>query len=213
MYLSDINRLEKYLAKFKYYVNAGHTPTAEETTAIQAVANQVAQIEEILFNLRAAKGSIAGLMLKSLQDARPAGFEAVYLSANEKGFSISVPVFSLIHNPQQGSFQNYNLHEQVRNWAMNYVQNCQRHFRGQELPESEIKLVLNLNQIHPKLKMYNVRFTGSLEFNFEISKKVAQNDNDREMIVREIMIKLERFIIQQRVALGLPEVVPGVAEE
>lgn len=213
MYLSDINRLEKYLAKFKYYVRDGYEPTPEERTAIQNIQNQVEQIEETLFNLRVAKGSVSGLIMKSLKEAKPPEFESVFMTANEKGFSISLPIYNLLTNNNPDQYQNYNHNENIRNWATNLVRSSQRHFARQETPESEIKVVLDLNHIHPKLKMFNLRFTGSLEFNFELTKRIAQNDADRGMICGEIMNTLQRFIISQRTSMNLPELVLNPPQE
>lgn len=196
MYLSDLNRLEKYLAKFKSYVNAGYQPTEEEQRAMQVIEAQVAQIEETLFHLRAAKGSVSGLMLKSLTEAKPQEFNNVTISANEKGFSISLPIYNLIAFPRDNQANNnyYGWNEQLRNFAIELVRASQRHYSNQEVTESQIGIVLKLNNINPKLHMYNIRFISGLEFNFDISKKLAQNENERNMIAREVMRELLIFI-------------------
>lgn len=201
MQISDLNRLEKYLSKFKYYVNAGYEPTPEEVIAIQTIEAQLVQIEETLFNLRIAKGSVAGLLVRSLKDACPENMNSTSITANEKGFSLSIPLVSIVHYNQ-----NRNSYEQVTRWAHNLSAACQRHFMRQEVAENEIQILLQLNQINPKLKMYNVRYTGHLEFHFEISKKAAQNEADRENIAREVMQTIYIFIQQKKNELGLHEV-------
>lgn len=207
MYLSDLNRLEKYLAKFKSCVQPGHEPTADEAQAVQTIRNQVEQIEGILFNLRVAKGSVAGLLVKSLKDARSEELSSIYFTSNEKGFSVLVPIYNLLNNNEHDPYsQNArDWSTQIGEWGTRLVRAGQQHFFRQEVPESEIQMVLNLNQIHPKLRMYSMRFHGALELNFEISKKVAQNDADREMIAREIMNYIQRVIYNKRAELGLPQ--------
>lgn len=202
MNISDLNRLEKQLAKFKSYVTPGYQPTAEETAAMELIKTQVEQIEESLFNLRAAKGSVAGLILRSLTQNRAPEFEQIYFTANEKGFSVMLPVYNLIPSPN-GDRYDRAWNERIGQWMTTITRASYQHYAGHELPERDVQIILSLNQIHPKLKMYNIRNHGMLEFNFEISKRTAMEDSEREPIMREIMRTVQFFVQQQRQAMGL----------
>jgi outer membrane translocation and assembly module TamA len=201
MYLTDVNRLEKTLAKLKFSLKFAQDlhNTPEENQAVQAIAENIGQIEDIIYNLRAAKGSVAGLWKRSLKNACPEEIASAWISANEKGFTITIPLTSLISYAE-----NRNLYEQVTNWAHNLARSCQRFYNHQEVPESEIQILHKLNQIDPKIKMYSVRYTGYLEFNFEASKRLAQSEADREQCTRLIMQEIYLLMRNKKNELGLP---------